>query len=88
MRCTLRDHLRNNGINEDIKIPSVIDRIKEYREYWNSHVERMVDTRFPKKTLKYIPAGKKDHGSPWKQWSVNCMKSKRAIAQSLSLIHI
>lgn len=51
--CSLRDVVsEERGHKEkDPKVISAIDRIKEYRQNWKSHVERMVDTRFLKQLI-------------------------------------
>ena len=51
--CSLRDRLRNDNIRKYLKLQSILDRKKEYRQNWISNVERMVDTRTPKQAIEY-----------------------------------
>ena len=45
---------------EDLKLQSVVERIKEYWQNWKSHVDRMVGTRIPKQGFEYTPMGTRD----------------------------
>ena len=62
--CSLRDHLRNDDIRKDPKLQSVLDRIKEYRQNWKSHVERML---IPKQAFEYRAVGTRDRGRHWEK---------------------
>ena len=50
--CSFRDYLLNNDIRKDLKVSSVVDRVKEYRHDCRSHVELMVYTCIRKQVLK------------------------------------
>lgn len=67
--CTLRDQIRNKQIREELKIFSINDRIKENREVWKEHLNRMKDSRIPKIAYRYKPARKISLGRPRKRCS-------------------
>lgn len=58
---------RNDDIRKDVKV-LIVERIKEYRQYWKSHMECMVDTHSLKQVLKFRPGDRRNHG---KQQSLN-----------------
>ena len=78
-------------ISKDLKLPSVIGRLKEYRQGWKSRVERLVDTNIPKQSLKpgiaesLRPAGRTDRGRPCE---VGKGQNFFHEVKKLSLIHI
>jgi hypothetical protein len=49
-------------------IYTVNDTIEQYRNNWSQHINRMQDTRLPKRALKYRLSGKRDIGRPKKRW--------------------
>ena len=55
--CSFRDRLRNDDIRKNLKLQSVLERIKEYRQNWKSHLELMIDTRIPKQAFEYLASG-------------------------------
>ncbi|KAK9872666.1 hypothetical protein WA026_018800, partial [Henosepilachna vigintioctopunctata] len=50
--CTLLDRIRNDDIRRELKIFNLCDRIREYRNCWKDHVQRMTDARLPKAILE------------------------------------
>jgi hypothetical protein len=66
--CTKLDHVTNEIIRTDLNISPVNDTIEQYRNNWLQHMNRMQDTRLPKKALRYRPSGKRDLGRPKKRW--------------------
>ncbi|KAK9877518.1 hypothetical protein WA026_018626 [Henosepilachna vigintioctopunctata] len=66
--CTLLDRIRNDDIRRELKIFNLCDRIREYRNCWQDHVQRMTDARLPKAAFNYRPKGRRDRGRPRKRW--------------------
>jgi len=40
----------------------------KYKQNWINHLERMANTRLPKRALNYKPRGRRDCGRPRKRW--------------------
>jgi hypothetical protein len=66
--CTKLDHITNGIIRTELNIYPVNDTTKQYRNNRLQHVNRMQDTRLPKRALQYRPSGKKYLGRPKKRW--------------------
>jgi hypothetical protein len=66
--CTKLDHITNEMIITELNIYPVNDAIEQYRNNWFQHINRMQDTRLPKRALQYRPSGKRDIGRPKKRW--------------------
>jgi hypothetical protein len=65
--CTKLDHVTNEMITE-LNIYPVNDTVEQYCNNWFEHINRMQDTRLPKRVLLYRPSGKRDIGRPKKRW--------------------
>jgi hypothetical protein len=65
--CTKLDHITNEMIGTELNICPVNDTTEQYRNNWLQHINRMQDTRLPRKTLQYRPSGKRDIGRPKKR---------------------
>jgi hypothetical protein len=50
------------------KVEDIIDDIQNYQQKWNQHVLRMPENILPRKSLQYIPQGKRDLGRPYRLW--------------------
>jgi hypothetical protein len=61
--CTKIDQLRNQ-----LGIPTLYEKIKEYRNNWKTHLQRMEQTRIPLQVYKYRPSGRRDIGRPRRRW--------------------
>lgn len=66
--CTRRDRIRNDAIREELSIYNMNVKLKEYRGKWKEHLQRMDDSRLPKKIFAYEPKGKRSLGRPRKRW--------------------
>jgi hypothetical protein len=55
-------------IRTKFNIYPVNDTVEQYRNNWLQHINRMKDSRLPKRTLQYRPSGKRDIGRPKKRW--------------------
>lgn len=66
--CTRSDRFRNEDIREELHIFSMNGRIKEHRDRWFQHINRMEDTRLPKLLLNYKATGRRDVGRPKGRW--------------------
>jgi hypothetical protein len=66
--CTKLDHIINEMIRTELDIHPVNDTVEQYRKNWFQHMNRMQDTRLPKRALQCRPSGKKDIGRPKKRW--------------------
>jgi hypothetical protein len=66
--CTKLDHITNEMIRIEMNMYPVNDTIEQYRNSWFQHINRMQDTRLPKRALQYRPSGKRDIRRPKKRW--------------------
>lgn len=66
--CTRQDHIRNTDIRTELNIYSICDRINDYKQKWKEHLERMSDTRIPKRIWSYKPKGRRSAGRPRRRW--------------------
>ncbi|KAJ4433952.1 hypothetical protein ANN_16271 [Periplaneta americana] len=66
--CTRSDRFRNEDIREELHIFSMNGRIKEHRDRWFQHINRMQDNRLPKLLLNYKATGRRDVGRPKGRW--------------------
>ena len=66
--CTILDKIRNDTILQELKIFCPSDKIKQYRQVWMRHVQRMPRGRLPKAALYYRPKGRRDRGRSRKRW--------------------
>jgi hypothetical protein len=47
--CTILDHITNEIIRTELNIYPVNDTVEQCRNNWFQHINRMQDTRLPKK---------------------------------------
>ena len=65
---TRRDRIRNDNIKQALKVESVLAIIERNQLRWYGHVQRMPDTRDPKRIHKGKPKKKQPIGRPRKRW--------------------
>jgi hypothetical protein len=63
-----KGQIRNTKIREELNIFNLNDKILKSRSQWKYHVQRMEDTRIPKKILTYTPKRRRNIGRPQLQW--------------------
>lgn len=66
--CTKRDLITNQSIREELGIFNMNERLKDLKQNWKEHVERMPDTRITKQIIQYYPRGRRSVGRPRKRW--------------------
>jgi hypothetical protein len=66
--CTKLNCVRNETVRAEVNMFHIIDVIERYRSSWLQHINRMQDTRLPKKAFQYRPSGKGDLERPKKRW--------------------
>jgi hypothetical protein len=52
-------------------ISPLSEKITEYRDKWEAHLQRMENTRFALQVYKYQPSGKRDTDRPRRRWRHN-----------------
>jgi hypothetical protein len=62
--CTRLDKTRNDDTRKPLRVLSVNDGIRRYREDLPEHVERVEEGRMRKQALWYRPKGRRDPGRP------------------------
>jgi hypothetical protein len=67
--CTGHDRLRNEDIRNELGIEPIRDKLSNYRQNWETHLERMSEERIPKQILYHQPRGRRTVGRPWKRWN-------------------
>jgi hypothetical protein len=70
--CTKLDHVTNGMIRTELNISPVNDTIEQYRNNWFQHINRMQDTRLPKRALQYRPSGKRRQKDQRKDGEMQC----------------
>ena len=66
--CTKLDRIRNTDIRTELNILDINQKIKENKNKWKEHVERMHEKRIPAKVRFYQCHGGRDIGRPRKRW--------------------
>ena len=59
---TLRDHVRNENINERLKVESIPERCRKARLRWVGHVKRRDQDYLGRNTLEMVPPGRRKRG--------------------------
>jgi hypothetical protein len=61
---------RNEDIRNGLDISPLSEKIIEYRNKWEEHMQRMEHTHIPLQAYKYQPSGKRDIDRPrrWRQY--------------------
>jgi len=59
---TKLDKEKNQCIREKTGAQNIVKEIKQYREKWLQHVQRMDTNRLPKQALQYKPKGRRNIG--------------------------
>ena len=68
--CSRQDRIHNTAIREELRIFSINDKLREYRQGWLNHLDRMDDNRIPRMALQYKPKGRRRIGRPKTRWKV------------------
>jgi len=75
---TRLDRIRREVIRKELEISGIQDVRVKYKQNWINHLERMDNTRLPKRALNYKPRGRRDRGHQRKRWqSVDAGTVKR-----------
>ena len=65
---TKLDKEKNQYIRGKTGEQNIVKEIKQYREKWLQHVQRMDTDRLPKQALQYQSKGRRNIGRPRKRW--------------------
>ena len=65
---TKLDKEKNQFIREKIGAENIVKEIKQYKEKWLQHIQRMDTKRIPKQALQYKTKGRRHIGRPRKRW--------------------
>ena len=65
---TLRDHIRNTTIREELHIYDLNDKIADMKVQWLQHIDRMDPEILTKQVLHYTPTGRCSVGRPMYRW--------------------
>lgn len=69
MRISRRERIRNDIIKQRMGIEDAITQDIENKQLtWYGHVERMSNTRWPKRVLHWQPTGRRKRGRPKQEW--------------------
>lgn len=64
-----RERVRNERVREIMGVEgTIVHDIMTKQLVWYGHVQRMADTRLPKKVLEWVPPGRRRRGRPAKRW--------------------
>jgi hypothetical protein len=64
---TLKEHVRNDNIRQQLEIFNLNDRIHQNKKNWHEHILRM-DLRITQQILQHKPIGYRDIGRPRRRW--------------------
>jgi hypothetical protein len=67
--CTRHDRLRYEDIRNELGIEPIQDQLSNYRQNWETHLERMSEERIPKQIVQHQPRGRHTVGGTWKRWN-------------------
>jgi hypothetical protein len=65
---TRLDKIRNEVIRKKPEISGILVVRSKYKQNWINHLERMHNTRLPKRALNYKPRSRIDRGRSRKRW--------------------
>ena len=65
---TKLDKEKNQCIRQKTGAQNIVKEIKQHREKWLKHVQRMDTNRLPKQTLQYKPKGRRNIRRSRKRW--------------------
>ena len=65
----MEDRRRNTEIREELNVKDVNTTIRNYRQQWKDHLQRMSHERIPKIIHRYRPRGYRDVGRPRTRWN-------------------
>ena len=65
---TKLDKEKNQCIRQKTGAENIVKEIKQYKEKWLQHVQRMDTKRLPKQAVQYKPKGRRNIGRPRKRW--------------------
>ena len=66
-KYTWTDYKTNTQIAKELKITPILDKLLEYKRNWIQHVSRMSRNRLPRIMKRYSPAGRRNHGRPFRR---------------------
>jgi hypothetical protein len=55
---TKLDKEKNQSVREKLGVQNIVKEIKQYKQKWLQHVQRMDTNRIPKQALQYRPKDK------------------------------
>ena len=84
---TLRDHVRNDNINERLKVESIAERCRKARLRWFSHVKRRYQEYVGRMTMEMVPPGRRKRGRPKQRWMDCVNRDMRAIGTTSDEVH-
>lgn len=76
MGISRQQRIRNNTIKQQMGIEGTITQdIEKKQLIWYGHVERMNNTRWPKKIINWQPRGRRKQGRPKLEWQKSVHKA-------------
>ena len=84
---TLRDHVRNDNIEEGLKVESNTERCGKARLRWFGHVKRRDHDYVGRKTLEVVPPVPRKRGRPKQRWMYYANRDMRAIGTRKDEVH-
>lgn len=73
------DHVRNETIRRTMQVEeSILDAIETKQLRWYGHLERMADTRWPKRIWNWHPPERRKRGRPPRSWKTNIQEAMYA----------
>jgi hypothetical protein len=65
---TKLDKVKKQSITKKTGAQNIVNEIKQCKQKWLQHVQRMDTNRLPKQALHYRPKGKRNLGRPRRKW--------------------
>ena len=84
---TLRDQVRNENINDRLKVEIIGERCRNARLRWFGHVKRRDQDYAGRKTLEMVPPGRRKRARPNQRWMDCVNRDMRAIGTTKYEVH-
>ena len=86
-RVTRLDKQRNEDIRKSLKVESLLNNIEKNQLRWFGHVQRMDNSRYPKKYYNWKPSGKRPPGRPRKRYQNNIEEALHNRGKNLQMVN-
>ena len=83
----LRDHVRNENINDRLNVESIAERCRKARLRWFGHVKSRYQDYVGRNTLEMVPPVRRKRGRPTQRWLDCVNRDMRAVGTTKDEVH-